>query len=184
MTDQLKEIGFRLSALRVDCGLTEEEMADKMGMSIEEYIAYENGERDFSYSFLYNAADVLDVEILDIMSGSSPTLSTCAFVKKGKGFTISQDKFCEFKHLAYTFRNRKADPLLVTVEPTEKEPRMHSHEGHEFNFVVSGKIKFNIGDISYEMSKGDSVYFDATVPHSENAIGDKSAQFIAIVLNK
>lgn len=39
-----------------------------------------------------------------------------------------------------------------------------------------------IGDISYELSEGDSVYFDSSVPHAEVALGDKEAQFIAVVI--
>ena len=59
---------------------------------------------------------------------------------------------------------------------------MHGHEGQEFNYVISGKMKFFIGDISYELSKGDSVYFDSSIPHAEKSIGDKPAQFIAVVI--
>ena len=42
--------------------------------------------------------------------------------------------------------------------------------------------KFFIGDISYELSKGDSVYFDSGIPHAEVAMGDREAQFIAVVM--
>ena len=43
-------------------------------------------------------------------------------------------------------------------------------------------MKLYIGDISYELSKGDSVYFDSSVPHAEVALGDKETQFIAVVI--
>ena len=43
-------------------------------------------------------------------------------------------------------------------------------------------MKLYIGDICYELEEGDSVYFDSSVPHAEQADGDEPAQFIAVVM--
>ena len=181
MNEQIKDIGMRLAGLRDDMEIPIEEMANKLGVDVETYKAYEKGDLDFSFSFIYNAADILGVDVLDLISGSAPTLSMCCMVKKGNGFSVKRDEEYDYKHLAYTFRNKKAEPFLVTISP-EVKPVMHSHEGQEFNYVISGKMKFFIGDISYELSKGDSVYFDGSVPHAEMALSDKEAQFIAVVV--
>lgn len=182
MTEQLREIGMRLAALRDIFDISTKDMAEKLGISEEEYIAYENGKNDFSFSFLYNAAQVFNVDVLDIMSGDSPTLSTCCVVKSGHGYEVTRNKAYDYRHLAYTFRAKKAEPFLVTVEPNDKTPTLHGHEGQEFNYMISGKMKFFIGDISYELETGDSVYFDSSVPHAEKAIGNEPASFIAVVI--
>lgn len=44
MTEQLKEIGTRLEELRDICGVSAEEMANKLEMTLEEYCAYEEGQ--------------------------------------------------------------------------------------------------------------------------------------------
>ena len=85
MNEQIIEIGRRLAALRDDLGYTPEDMAKALEVSVEEYTAFEKGEKDFSFSFLYNAAEFLKVDVLDIMSGNSPTLSLCSVVRKGEG---------------------------------------------------------------------------------------------------
>ncbi len=182
MNEQIKDIGLRLRAMREDMEITPEEMAQKLEVDIDSYLAYESGEMDFSFSLIYNAAEILGVDVLDLISGSAPTLSMCCMVKKGKGYSVKRDEEYDYKHLAYTFRNKKAEPFLVTITPDDKAPVMHGHDGQEFNYVLSGKMMLYIGDISYELSKGDSVYFDASVPHAEVAIGDKEAQFIAVVI--
>ncbi len=182
MNEQIKDIGLRLRAMREDMEITPEEMAKKLEVDIDSYLAYESGEMDFSFSLIYNAAEILGVDVLDLISGSAPTLSMCCMVKKGKGYSVKRDEEYDYKHLAYTFRNKKAEPFLVTITPDDKAPVMHGHDGQEFNYVLSGKMMLYIGDISYELSKGDSVYFDASVPHAEVAIGDKEAQFIAVVI--
>lgn len=182
MNEQIKDIGMRLMFLREESELSEKEMAEKLGVDEENYKAFESGDKDFSFSIIYKAADILGVDVLDLISGSAPTLSTCCMVKKGKGYSVKRDHEYDYKHLAYTFRNKKAEPFLVTITPDSKPPVMHGHEGQEFNYVISGKMMLYIGDISYELSKGDSVYFDSSVPHAEVALGDKEAQFIAVVI--
>lgn len=182
MNDQIIDIGMRLKMLREDTEISAEAMAEKLGVDIDTYNAYENGEMDFSFSFIYNAAEILGVDVLDLISGSAPTLSMCCMVKKGKGYSVKREDEYDYKHLAYTFRNKKAEPFLVTITPDNKPPVMHGHDGQEFNYVLSGKMMLYIGDISYELSKGDSVYFDSSVPHAEVAMGDKEAQFIAVVI--
>ncbi len=182
MNDQIKEIGIRLATLREDCGYSIEEMAQKLSVDIETYTAYEEGNKDFSFSFIFNAAEILGVDVLDIISGSSPTLSMCCVVENGKGYSVKREHEYDYKHLAYTFRNKKSEPFLVTVSPDDESPVLHGHEGQEFNYVLSGKMKFYIGDISYELSKGDSVYFDSSIPHAVEAQGDSEVQFIAVVV--
>lgn len=182
MNNQIKDIGMRLAGLRDDMEITTADMAAKLGVDEETYIAYENGKKDFSFSFIYNAADILGVDVLDLISGNAPTISMCSMVKKGQGYSVNRGHDYDYKHLAYTFKNKKGEPFLVTITPDDKPPVMHGHEGQEFNYVISGNMKLYIGDISYELSEGDSVYFDSSVPHAEVALGDKEAQFIAVVI--
>ena len=182
MTEQLKEIGSRLEELREICGISAEEMAEKLEMTLEEYRAYEEGQLDYSFSFLYNAASALGVEVVDIMSGDSPKLSTCVVTKKDQGIDVGRDKSYGYSHLAFTFRGKRAEPMIVTTEPSKKTPVMHEHEGQEFDYILSGTMKFYIGDISYELSKGDSVYFNSAKPHAFKAVGEKPLKFLAVVI--
>ncbi len=179
---QLNEIGLRLADLREVCDLTTAQMAQKLEISEEVYKTYEKGEADFSISFLHNAAKILGVDILDIMSGESPKLSTCTVVKNGNGYSVNRSSEYNYQHLAYTFRGKKSDPFLVTIEPGDKVPVMHEHEGQEIDYVLSGKMQLYIGDISYELEAGDCAYFDSAIPHAEKNIGDDTLKFIAVVI--
>jgi len=116
------------------------------------------------------------------MSGDSPKLSTCVVTKKDQGIVVKRNQSYNYMHLAYTFRNKNAEPMIVTTEPTNKVPVMHSHEGQEFDYILSGTMKLYIEDISYELTKGDSVYYDSSKPHSFKAIGDKPLKFLAVVI--
>jgi quercetin dioxygenase-like cupin family protein len=183
MTEQLQEIGARLGALRDVLDISVEKMAQTMKISVDEYTAYEQGQRDFSFSFLQNAALIFGVDVVDIISGESPKLTKCALVRKGEGYDIERRKAYDYKHLAFTFSNKRAEPFMVTVEPKQGEkPTLHAHDGQEFDYMLSGKMEFFFDNIVYELTEGDSVYFDSGIPHAMKAVGDKAAQFLAVVI--
>ncbi|MCL2488546.1 MAG: XRE family transcriptional regulator [Oscillospiraceae bacterium] len=183
MTEQLREIGLRLAALRNIAEISPETFCEKAGVTLQELAAYEKGELDFSFSFLYNAARILGVDIIDIMSGDSSHLSNWCIVRKGQGYDVKRQDAYRYSHLAFTFRDKKAEPFLVTVEPEEgKAPALHTHDGQEFNWVVAGRMRFTISGTDYVLEPGDSVYFNASIPHVMQALDNESAQFIAVVM--
>ena len=183
MTEQLQDIGRRLAALRQIEGYGAEAFAKKIGVSTEDLAAYEAGQRDFSFSFLYQAAGLLGVDVMDILSGDSPKLSSCCLVRAGQGFSIDRRKNYVYKHLAYTFKGKLAEPFMVTVEPRADEtPVPHAHAGQEFDYMVSGRMRFILGEISYDLNEGDSVYYNAGLPHAMQALDDQPATFLAVVM--
>ena len=181
MKEQLKEMGQRLAELREVHEMSAKELATKLGITEEEYVAYENGETDFSFSFMFNVATIFGVDVFNLLSGNSPKLSDCAVVRRGHEFFIKKEGAYDYKHLAYTFKNKKAEPFFVECMPGEEDIGMHSHTGQEFNFVLSGKMLFKIGNISYELNKGDSVYFNSGLSHGIKVLGDKPVKFLAVV---
>ena len=181
-SEELREIAARLRDMREICEISEAEMAQRLGESLEDYQSYERGERDFQISFLCEAANILGIDVLDLMSGTSPTLSVCTVVKKGQGFNVDRNSAYKYKHLAFPFRNKKAEPFLVTVEPNDSIPALNSHPGQEFDYMVSGAMKLFIGDEEYLLEAGDSAYFDSSTPHALKAVGESAAEFLAIVI--
>lgn len=184
MTEQLRDIGRRLYDLRSITEIGEADFCDKTGVTTEDLRAYEQGERDFSFSFLYNAAHVLGVDVMDLMSGDSPRLSSCSLVRNGQGYRVDRRAAYQYAHLAFTFRNKQAEPFLVTVEPKEETPVLHEHEGQEFNYLLSGKMRFFIDSLTYDLEPGDSLYFNANLPHAMQAVGGEPARFLAVVMGK
>jgi len=182
MTEQLKEMGLRLSALRKIAEMTAGEFCEKTGITIADLAAYEKGERDFSFSFLYNAARILGVDVIDLISGDSPHLSDWCLVRKGEGYAIDRRAAYKYSHLAFTFRNKKAEPFMVTVEPKNGTPVLNSHEGQEFNWLVSGRMKFFISNKEYILEPGDSIYFNSSIPHAMQALDNANVQFLAVVI--
>jgi len=184
MADIIKEMAQRIRSLRMMEDITIEDMAKNLDIPVDEYARYEAGETDFSFSFMYNVAEQLGIDVVDIMTGDSPKLSGACMVKKGEGFKIDRRKAYDYRHLAFTFRNKKAEPFLVTVEAqTESaKPTLHAHDGQEFNYVVKGSLALYIGEVVYYLEEGDSLYFDSSIPHAMRALNGEQAQFLAVVM--
>jgi quercetin dioxygenase-like cupin family protein len=61
---------------------------------------------------------------------------------------------------------RGGQPLLVTLEPgTDSGPAPIVHTGHEFVFCLEGRLSYTIGDQEYLLEPGDSLIFEAHLPH-------------------
>lgn len=48
--------------------------------------------------------------------------------------------------------------------------------------MQSGRLRFFLNELTYDLNPGDSVYFDAAQPHAMRALDGKPAEFLAIVL--
>ncbi|GHU55908.1 transcriptional regulator [Clostridia bacterium] len=181
MEDQFKDIGTRLRYMRETREISVSDMAARTKLCAEEYLSYENGEHDFSFSFLYSAAAILGVDVVDIISGESPRLSDCTVVRAGAGYSVSRRKAYSYKHLAYTFREKKAEPFIVTVEPSGEKPTLHAHDGQEFNYILEGTLTLFLNDDVYNLNEGDSIYYNSALPHAMQTTGSR-ARFLAVVI--
>ena len=77
MDYNLKEVAGRIKDLREAKGYTAEELAKLTGVSVEDYKVLEQGETDFSFTFIYKCAKACGVEVVDLLEGTSTTLTSC-----------------------------------------------------------------------------------------------------------
>ena len=164
-------------------GLSEEAVAERSGISLEDYKAYETGEKDFSFSHLFNIAETLGVDISDLLTGESPKLKGYVLTRSGQGLAFDRRKQYHYQHLAYNFSNKLAEAFIVTVEQDAPGAvkQAHSHEGQEFDYVLEGYLKLNLGGNDLLLSPGDSIYYDSALPHAMYAM-EGDCKFIAVVI--
>ena len=82
---KIREVASRIRELREIVGIDVYEMAKETGVTVDEYLACERGEMDLNFAFLYRCAQVLGVDVTDIIEGSSPKLAGYTVVRKGEG---------------------------------------------------------------------------------------------------
>ena len=183
MADSMKQIAMRIEDLREASDYTVEQMADMLSITPEEYRKYESGEADMSISFLVKLSDVFHVDMTELLTGQAPRLNTLSVTRAGKGrLTDCHDQYV-YKNLAYNFIHRKIEPMYVTVRPEDNKTLVpNSHDGQEFDYILSGTMHLVVGKNDIILNPGDSAYYDSRAPHAMEAVGDEPVHFLAIVI--
>jgi transcriptional regulator with XRE-family HTH domain len=88
-----------------------------------------------------------------------------------------------FESLDFPASKRVLNSYLADFELIdEKDVETHEHSGIEFLYVLSGKLAMHIGDGQWELSEGDAIYFDSTVPHSYRRLGAKRTRALVVTV--
>ncbi|MBE5781209.1 MAG: helix-turn-helix domain-containing protein [Clostridiales bacterium] len=183
MGEQIQAIAQRLSMLREAMDISAEDMAAELNITAAEYLEYEEGKHDFAFSFLFGCANKLGVDIVDLLTGETPKLTYFSLVRKGEGLNIDRRKEYKYQHMAFFFRQKKAEPFHVTVTPEDNtEMHLNSHEGQEFNFILKGSMRIKVDAQETVLHEGDAVYYDSSRPHGMVCEGDEPCEFLAIIM--
>ena len=170
MNEYIKQISDRIRELRDILDLTAEEVAQQIGVSTEEYLAYENGEKEIPISLLYPTV---------LMTGDVPRMDDYTVVRGGNGIKVERYPGYSFSALAFNYKNRQMDPMIVTLSKSETAELVR-HGGQEFNYVIEGAIKVVVGDREFTLEAGDSIYFNPEKPHGQRAVTE-TAKFLTII---
>ncbi len=182
--EAIRQIGERLKGLREVLEISVDEMATVCGITPEAYLRMEAGEGDLQVSNLHKIARKYEVSLDELMFGEEPYMSSYFITRKGKGLSVERVKAYKYESLASGFRGRKADPFVVRVEPKPDDAPLetNSHANQEFNIVIEGSMELTIGKRVLVLHEGDSLYFDASIPHCMRALNGKPVKFLAIII--
>ena len=183
---KLQEMAQRIRDLREIVGLTAGDMARLTGVPLEEYLLCEAGESDLNFAFIYRCAQAFGVDVTDIIEGSSPRLSNYTLTRAGEGQHIEHAHGMTYYNMAARFKKRVAEPLYVVAEYSDEAQlrpiECTTHEGQEFDIVVSGQLKVQVGEHIEILNPGDTIYYNSTASHGMIATGGQDCVFYAIVL--
>ncbi len=184
---KIRAIAARIAELREIEGISPEEMAQKTGLSVEEYLMHEKGERDLNFAFIYRCSLIFNVSATDIIEGYTPKLNSYTVTRNGEGQQISQAHGMTYYNLAYAFQNRIAEPLYVRSVYTEgaehRDIDLITHDGQELDIIIEGHLLVQVGNHREILGPGDTIYFDSSAPHGMVAVKGQDCLFYAIVLN-
>ena len=185
--NRLEEVAARIKEMRSIMGFSVAEMAEKTDVSEEQYVQLENAEIDLPFTFIYKCASAFDIELTDLLEGQSAKLSSYTVTRRGQGQLTAKEDGIEISNLAPLFRNKLAEPYWVKYEYSEQLQRkpIHTttHSGQEFDIVISGSLKVQVGNNSVVLHEGDSIYYDSGTPHGMIAVDGKDCVFCAVVLS-
>jgi len=186
VTNKLAEVAKRIGELRDIYGFSAEEMAEKTELTLEEYLSFEQAKEDLPFSFIHKCALAFDVEITDLLEGQSAKLTAYNVTRRGKGQTTANEDGILIQNLAPKFRNKLANPYWVKYEYRSELQSMPielaTHSGQEFDLVIKGSLKVQIGEHTEILHEGDSIFYKSSIPHGMIAVNGEDCLFLAMVM--
>ena len=173
------EFGKKLKELRLQKNYSLEKLAGKVGLTRSFLSQVEKDKTSPSIPSLIKILSALDTSIGEFFQT----------VEEKRGVLIKKEEMRFFQDtesstrmasLSTGFKNPRMEPFYVEFEGGRSSELISSH-GEAFVFVFEGVLDLAVGDESYLLEKGDSLYFDASIPHRITPDKDlkTSALFVA-----
>lgn len=78
--------------------------------------------------------------------------------------------------------NRKIEMIITTLKAGGAScDQPLSHPGEECGFLISGCVRVYVGEETFDLNEGDTVYFDATLPHRIVNLGAEKAEILSAI---
>ncbi len=146
---QLNEVASRIRGTREIMGWSTAKMAKKTEVSEEQYLSYESGEQDLPFTFIHKCALAFGIEITELLEGQGAHLSSFTVTRAGEGRETAKEEGITIKNLAHEFKHKIAEPYWVKYEYSrelqDKPIHLTKHSGQEFDLVISGTLKVQVG---------------------------------------
>jgi len=144
----------------------------------------ENGAISPSLATLRALAKALRVPVTSLFREFEEVRDT-TFVRAGQGLLVSRDGpriGHEYRILGHTTSKRMAvEPYLMSYDdPAEVFP-VYQRSGTEFIYLLQGALTYRHGRRLFVMSAGDSLLFDAAVPHGPEKLSKTPVRYLAVV---
>lgn len=158
------DVGRRLRELRTAQGLSIRSLAQLSGLNFNTLSLIENNKTSPSVSTLQRLALALQVPMSVFFQTETPKKSV-VYLKADQRQRVAFS-YGALEDLGAGIDMRGSQPLLVILEPgADSGPDPIVHTGHEFVYCLEGQLFYNVDGESYLLRPGDSLVFEAHLPH-------------------
>jgi transcriptional regulator with XRE-family HTH domain len=160
------EIGSNIRRIRLAAGLTQQDLANGCGLTKGMISKVENGVVVPALGTLTRIAAVLQVKVATLMEadGGNGTVMTINPFADPSRFVMTVLGYSIFSPAAGKM-DKRMQPIMICARKGELKPHLVSHQGDEFLFIFEGEMNFKVGEETYLLRQGDSLYFDALQKH-------------------
>jgi transcriptional regulator with XRE-family HTH domain len=169
-TDVEEVVRTRLRSLRTTLGLTLDELAARTNLSPSTISRVETGKRSISLDILLPLATGLHVDLDSLLD-----------VQGDDDVVIRPMPNRSGQRTTWTLSRATGRTLAVKMrlEPTARTPNLRVHPGHDWFFVIEGRVRLSLGEREIVVEAGQAAEFATMTPHAFTAI-DRPAELIMI----
>ena len=175
-------IGSKLRSLRKTQKMSLTELSEKSGIQMATLSRIENMKMVGTLESHINIAKALGIDITELYRDIDKQSATVDFgndQSRTDMFTHSEHSSSEI--LTKNVLQKKMMPVLVRIDPNGKTNKEQDKPGAEkFIFVLEGTVEAHINDQKFTLHKGNTLYFNASLPHSFMNMGKAAAKLLCI----
>ena len=168
--DVLAEVGPRLRRLRMRRGVTLTALAAQTGISKSTLSRLESGQRKPSLELLLPLAEAHQVPLDELVGApdvGDPRIRVKPRVRNGRiVFPLTQQT--------------SGLHVWKVVIPPERERELRTHEGYEWLYVLSGRLRLILGEHDIAMGPGEVAEFDTKLPHWFGPADDQPVEILSV----
>jgi transcriptional regulator with XRE-family HTH domain len=199
MAGELEDIGSRLREERDRVGISQRELARRVGLSSSMISQIESGQSKPSVSTLYGIVTELGVSLDDLFGANGSSISPNQdgappdgaadlgpMVRVEDRHVIDLDSGVRWERLT-SHQHERVDFLHVVYDvggSSASDLRLMRHSGREYGVILEGQLGVQLGFDEYELGPGDSIAFDSTQPHRLWNAGDVPVKGIWFVVGR
>lgn len=177
-SNDARELGVKIRALRKAGGWTLEDVARSIGVSKSAISQIENGRTEPSLQTLRRLAAALKIPLAKLFESHSSIDHRVVRRDQRKVFRLPRNRL-RYELLSPDLVDKRVEFLRVELDPDSAEkPEPFAHEGEEYGIVIQGKAEIFVDGSTYLVEEGDSIFFYATLPHYVRNAGCKTAAMI------
>jgi len=167
----LDQVGPRLKRLRTQRGVTLTSLAAATGISKSTLSRLETGHRRPSLELLLPLAQAYHVPLDDLVGApevGDPRIRLKP--RRVKGRTV----------IPLTRQPGGMQAWKIVIPTSKVEPDLRAHDGYEWLYVLSGRMRLVLGDHDLVLGPGEVAEFDTQVPHWFGSTGDQAAEVLSL----
>ncbi|MBD3296176.1 MAG: cupin domain-containing protein [Candidatus Omnitrophica bacterium] len=177
------KIGKRLRDLRKEKGMTLNELSRKSGVALATLSRMENDKMTGTiqaHSSICKALGVSITELYKELENEQKTVDPLPGKERTEHYVHANK--ASYELLVSKAPGKKLMPLMMKIDSGGATQNEQNRPGMEkFVYVITGTLEASVGDKNYTLKPGDSLYFDASLPHTFNNRTKKRAEAICIV---
>ncbi|HAN24382.1 MAG: XRE family transcriptional regulator [Microbacterium sp.] len=170
MDAAIAQVGPRVRAARHARDWTLDDLARRAGLSVSTLSRLESGKRGASLELLLPVTRALGIRIDDLLPPHDRDPRVRRPVIRRDGLIIAP----------LTHESAPVQTLRITYPADRPLPEPRVHDGFEWLYVLSGRLRLRLGDQDLELAPGEAAEFDTRTPHAMGAAGGAPAEVLSI----
>lgn len=174
-------VGEQLRKIRTDQGLSLRSLANLSGLNINTLSLIENGKNSPSVSTLQQIAQALEVPITAFFA-PTPVKQDVIFTRGDNRPEVNFNN-AKMQDLGRNFTTHTIQPFVVNLQSGfNSGEKLIIHPGYELVYCLTGSVLYSVNQNDFLMNPGDSLLFEAHLPHRWKNPYPEAAQILLVII--